>query len=139
MLRKAVAPCSTSSSISSLASPTSGVSQKLVGRLQQERLAVKQEKVNSQRDTQSHHPFFPLVPTASKVSGFSRRGLAGPRVSCGEQPAPSVCRRGPLLAAGSGLCFSITPILFFIRLCQWCVCSTFTQIGTVQIGGGVRR
>lgn len=48
-------------------------------------------------------------------------------------------RGGPLLAAGSRLCPTITPTLLLIRLCQGRVCSTVTGIWAVQVGGRVRR
>lgn len=46
---------------------------------------------------------------------------------------------GPLLAASSRLCPSISPILFRIRLCQGRVCPAVTGIWAVQVGGVVRR
>lgn len=107
--------------------------------MQQGRLAVKQERVNSQEGTPSHPPFLPLVPTAVKSLVFSAGlwpGLGSPVAT--RQLTQSVCG-GPLLAAGSGLCPAVmASILLLVRLCQGRVRSAVTGIEAVQVGGGVR-
>lgn len=68
---------------------------------------------------------------------------AGPWLGLGSQVENSQLGQsiggGPLLAAGSRLCPSITPTLLLIRLCQGRVCSAITGVWAVQVGGRVRR
>lgn len=48
-------------------SSTSGVSRKLAGELQQEKVSGHTERASSQGGAPAHHPFLPLAPTTGRV------------------------------------------------------------------------
>lgn len=135
--RKVAPSCPTSSSSSSRASPTSGVNRKLVEGMQERKVSRKAGEGYFWRGTPAPTMLLSCFVPQVKSLVFSEGLWLGLESHMGRSQLGQSVRGGPLLAADSGLCPSITSILL-IRLCQGCVSSTVTGIRAVQIGGVVR-
>lgn len=75
--------------------------------MQQGRLAVKQERVNSQEGTPAHPPFLPWVPTALKSLVFSGRGSGRAWGLQWRRAAHTVCGWGPTASCRLRVCHAI--------------------------------
>lgn len=102
-----------------------------MGGLQQEKVSRKQGRLILRYTV--HHPLPLWCWRQVKGQVFSRVLCWAWDLLSMENSQIDQSSRGPLLAAGSRLCPSITPILL-IWLCQGGVCSPITWIWTAQIG-----